>query len=249
MAAHQVAHRIAEENQRTLNPTCTGTSVVAVTFDGGVAIVADRVASYGKTARYKGVSRLYRLNSSTLIGFGGDHADFQFIQNLIYRRAHDYKAMCGDPDAELSPMAVHSYLTALLYYRRSRMNPLWNTLVVVGTQPDDEGVKKPFIGIVTLKGVAYHPKYVATGLGAMLIQQSLETEFRKHQATYGAETKLTKDEAVGLLRKAMELVYYHDCLAHSEYEIGVVTTEDAAVLPPEELVGNWAMAETNCNYE
>lgn len=42
--------------------------------------------------------------------------------------------------------------------------------MVVGMQPDEEGEKKPFIGIVTLKGVAYHPKFVATGLGAMLIQ-------------------------------------------------------------------------------
>jgi 20S proteasome subunit beta 7 len=64
--------------------------VVALAFDGGVAIVADRLASYGKTARYKGVSRIYRLNSSTMIGFGGDHADFQFIQNLVQRRAYDF---------------------------------------------------------------------------------------------------------------------------------------------------------------
>jgi hypothetical protein len=95
--------------------------------------------------------------------------------------------MCGDPDAELAPKAVHSYLTALLYYRycnwqlarvltlrddfsRSRFNPLWNTLVVVGMQPDEDGEKKSFIGIVTLRGVAYEPKYVATGLGAMLLQ-------------------------------------------------------------------------------
>jgi len=247
MAATQLAQRMIDETQNSLNPTCTGTTVVALAYDGGVAIVADRLASYGKTARYKGVSRIYRLNSSTMIGFGGDHADFQFIQNLIQRRAHDYKAMCGDPDAELAPKAVHSYLTALLYYRRSRFNPLWNTLVVVGMQPEEDGEKKPFIGIVTLKGVAYEPKYVATGLGAMLLQQSLETEVRKKMGN-NAE-KLTKDEATALLRKSMELVYLHDCLAHNEFEIGLVTADEATVGAPEQIVGNWEMAETNCNYE
>lgn len=107
------------------------------------------------------------------------------------------------------------------------------------------------------------------------MQQSLETEFRKHVVN-GVETKLTKDEATDILRKSMELVIYHDCLAHNEvgrlsspfllpgdiflllltsrcfcfqFEIGIVTANDSTVLPPEEVVGNWAMAETNCNYE
>jgi hypothetical protein len=49
------------------------------------------------------------------------------------------------------------------------MNPLWNTLVVVGMQSNGDE-KKPFIGVVSLRGVAYTPNFVATGIGAMLVR-------------------------------------------------------------------------------
>ena len=85
------------------------------------------------------------------------------------------------------------------------MNPLWNTLIVAGIEEVDE-VKQPFIGVITQvgsceafsgfeleltlvgsvfiqiafqKGVAYTVKHVATGLGAMLLNQAVEDEFRK----------------------------------------------------------------------
>lgn len=53
-----------------------------------------------------------------------------------------------DENADLSPRMLHAYLTSLLYYRRTRMNPIWNTLIVGGLQKENDEMK-PFIGVIT----------------------------------------------------------------------------------------------------
>ncbi|KAI1724736.1 proteasome subunit domain-containing protein [Ditylenchus destructor] len=230
--------------QNTLNPTCTGTSVIALTYDGGVAMGTDRVVSYGKMARYKGVSRQYRVNDNCIVSFGGDHADFQWLQNVIERRQEEL--LNCDRTLQLTPKMVHAYLTTFMYFRRTKMNPLWNTLIVSGMQPDSDNseMKVPFIGVVTQRGVAYETKSVATGLGAMLLHQFVETN---HRAKAG---KLTRNEALDLLRRCMELSIYHDCVADQEFDISYVETAGgAALLKPEKIIGNWDIAEYNCQYQ
>lgn len=37
-----------------------------------------------------------------------------------------------DDNAKLSAPEIHSYLTRVMYQRRNKMNPLWNTLLVAG---------------------------------------------------------------------------------------------------------------------
>ncbi len=64
----------------------TGTSVLAVKFNGGVAMAADTLGSYGSLARYRDVSRILRVNDSTILGAGGDYADFQFVKSIIEQR-------------------------------------------------------------------------------------------------------------------------------------------------------------------
>ncbi|VDK40592.1 unnamed protein product [Anisakis simplex] len=77
----------------------------------------------------------------------------------------------------------------------------------------------------------------------MLLNQVVETEFRK------VGGHLSKDEAIALLRKCLELTIYHDCVADNEFEISTIDKDGAKLGKPEMVTGNWDIAEYNCDYE
>lgn len=68
---------------RTQNPMVTGTSVLGVKFDCGVVIAADMLGSYGSLARFRNISRIMRVNDSTMLGASGDYADFQYLKQVL----------------------------------------------------------------------------------------------------------------------------------------------------------------------
>lgn len=90
------------------------------------------LASYGSLARFKSIQRLQTVGKSTIIGASGDMSDFQYIQKLLEELAIE-EFTAGD-DHELGPAEIHEYLSRVLYARRSKMNPLWNSLLVGGVR-------------------------------------------------------------------------------------------------------------------
>ncbi|XP_057244978.1 proteasome subunit beta type-4-like, partial [Malurus melanocephalus] len=93
------------------------TSVLGLKFSGGVLLAADMVGSYGSLARFRGISRLLKVNNSTVLGASGDVADFQHLRQLLEQMVID-EELLGDGHS-YSPRAVHSWLTRVLYNRRS----------------------------------------------------------------------------------------------------------------------------------
>jgi len=69
------------------NPSTSGTSVLAIKYNGGVVFAADTLGSYGSLARYRNCERLLKVNESTMIGCMGDYADFQHLKNMIEQMA------------------------------------------------------------------------------------------------------------------------------------------------------------------
>lgn len=56
---------------------------------------------------------------------------------------------------------MFSYLTRVMYNRRGKMDPLWNSLIVGGVEADGT----PFLGTVGMIGTHYTDRWV--GLGAL----------------------------------------------------------------------------------
>jgi len=121
---------------RTQQPMVTGTSVVALKYADGVMLIADTLGSYGSMAMFKEVHRLQEVNSFTLVGGGGDISDFQYICEVLEQKSID--DFSADDGHQLSCSEVYHYLHRLLYQRRSKINPLWNALIVAGYDKDKE---------------------------------------------------------------------------------------------------------------
>lgn len=57
-------------------------------------------------------------------------SDFQYLQSLLEELTIE-EFTAGD-GYELGPAEIHEYLARLMYGRRSKMNPIWNAVIVGG---------------------------------------------------------------------------------------------------------------------
>ncbi|XP_056367007.1 proteasome subunit beta type-4 [Oenanthe melanoleuca] len=220
---------------RTLTPMVTGTSVLGLRFQGGVMLAADTVGSYGSLARFRGVSRLLRVNDSTVLGASGDLADFQHLRQLLEQMVID-EELLGDGHS-YSPRALHSWLTRVLYNRRSKINPLWNTVLIAGVDGGDS-----FLGYVDMLGVAYEAPSLATGFGAYLAQPLLRAELERERLP-------TREEARELLERCLRVLYYRDARSFNRYEVAVVTEKGVEMEGPQTLEANWDIAHVVRGFE
>lgn len=215
--------------QFTHSPMTTGTSVIGIQFKDGVAIVADNLGSYGKLARYRSIDRVFKINDNIIIGASGDYADFQYLKNIIDQKILEEE--CLDDGFTLKPKSLYCWLTRVMYNRRSGFDPLWNNFVIAGF---DDG--KPFVGTVDKIGTAYQDGIIATGFGAYLATPLLRHEMAKNP-------DMNKEEAIELLHKCLEVMFYRDTCAFPKYTVGVLTKEDGVeIRGPLSLQGNWQAA-------
>ncbi|CAI5798576.1 proteasome subunit beta type-4 [Podarcis lilfordi] len=225
----------AEGVTRTLSPMVTGTSVLGVKFNGGVMIAADMLGSYGSLARFRNISRIMKVNDSTVLGASGDYADFQYLKQVIEQMVID-EELLGDGHS-YSPKAIHSWLTRAMYSRRSKMNPLWNTVVIGGFSNGES-----FLGYVDMLGVAYEAASLATGYGSYVAQPLMREALENKPV-------LSKQEARSLLERCMKILYYRDARSFNRYELTTVTEKGVEVEGPISSETNWEIAHLVSGFE
>ncbi|CAL8997996.1 unnamed protein product [Prunus brigantina] len=207
-------------------PYVTGTSVVALKYKDGILMAADMGGSYGSTLRYKSVERMKPIGKHSLLGASGEISDFQellrYLDELIL-----YDNMWDDGNS-LGPKEVHNYLTRVMYNRRNKFNPLWNSLVLGGVK---KGQK--YLGMVSMIGVNFEDNHVATGFGNHLARPILRDEWHEN---------LTFEEGVKLLEKCMRVLLYRDRSAVNKLQISKITEEGVTISQPYSLKTFWGFS-------
>ncbi|KAJ6602508.1 nucleophile aminohydrolase [Mycena vulgaris] len=205
--------------QHTQQPIVTGTSVLAIKFKDGIMMAADNLASYGSLARFRDIQRLHKVGEHTVIGAGGDMSDFQYIQSILDELMIDEFA--AHDGHTLGPAEVHNYLSELMYARRSKMNPLWNSLLVGGFKDG-----KRFLAFVDLLGTTYSASTLATGYGAHI-----------------AQPLLRRAEARAIIQQSMQVLFYRDARSIDQYQIATITAAGAHISESIKLETSWSFAE------
>jgi 20S proteasome subunit beta 7 len=248
--APQPAFHHALPTQHTQSPSVTGTSVLGIKFNGGVVIAADNLASYGSLARFSDVKRLRRFNDKTVLGFGGDVSDMQYLDRLLTFESIDQNYASDDPSAgeqdragrdALAANNVHTFLTKVMYRRRNSFDPLWNHILVAGL--DDAGA--PFLADVDLLGTQVTAPSLSTGFGAHLAQPIM----RKLVPDEASVEKVTRDEAVTVVRECLKVLYYRDARSMDRYSLAVITKDGVELHEDEKLENqSWQFAESIRGY-
>eukprot|EP01134_Creolimax_fragrantissima_P007011 CFRG7011T1 len=214
--------------QHTTSPIVTGTSVLGIKYNGGVMIAADTLGSYGSLARFRSVSRIHKVNDKTVVSGSGDYADFQFLKEDLDELQLENDEI-GDGH-KISPKAIHSYLGRVMYGRRSKMNPLWNQLVIAGYDKDEA-----VLGVVDKLGVSWTCTTVGTGYGAYIALPLLRAAYEKND-------KMTREEAKKCLEESMRVLYYRDARSLNKIEICDISSEGVIITEPYALDTNWEIS-------
>jgi len=207
----------------TQRPIVTGTSVVGLRYKGGVMMAADTLASYGSLAMFKDIVRITKAGSYTLIGGSGEMSDYHYVMQLVDDITRD-NLNCDD-GFEHAPTEIYRYLRAVMYNRRSKLDPLWNELVVAGFKDE------PFLGVVDLRGTAYADDVVATGFGAHLAMPILRNKWRPD---------LEEGEARALLEDCLRVLFYRDCRASDKIVLSKATAEGTLISDPYKIESDWS---------
>lgn len=217
------ADALGDPRQHTKYPYVTGTSVMGIKYKDGVMIAADTLGAYGSTKRYKSVERMAKVNSQTVVAASGEISDFQHIMTLLDELStDDYRA---DDGITLSPEEIHSYLCRVMYNRRNKFDPLWNSLIIGGVRDG-----KTFLGVVGMTGMHYTDSHVTTGFASHLARPL----FRDRHSD-----DMSEEDAMALLHDALKVCYYRDKQSMNKFQIAKVTKDGVTISEPFALDMKW----------
>lgn len=199
-------------------------------------MASDCLASYGSLARFRDLQRMSPLSKNTLMGTSGDISDFQFTLNML--KKYSLEEECYDDQHHLSPRQWYTALSAFMYQRRSKMNPLWNTHIIGGVDPK---TGESLLGCVNLIGTTFESSTIATGYGAYLAQPMLR------EAVEGREGELEEEDARALLKKCMMVLWYRDARSTDIIQLSKVTKDGCQIDEPFQVQQDWSISQYQFN--
>jgi len=163
-------------------PVSTGTSIMAVSFDGGVVIAADSRTSTGEYVSNRVSDKLTKVHDRIYCARSGSAADTQAIADIVSYYL-DVHAIELDSDPKVHTAA--SLFQDIVYQNKDR---LLAGIIVAGWDKKSGGQ----VYSITLGGTMVRGPYAIGGSGSTYIYGLCDTEFRLGMSKAECQTFVLK---------------------------------------------------------
>ncbi|TYI58315.1 hypothetical protein E1A91_D11G347900v1 [Gossypium mustelinum] len=174
--------------------------------------------------RYKSVERMKPIGKHSLLGASGEISDFQEI--LLYLNELILYDSMWDDGNSLGPKEVHNYLTRVMYNRRNKFNPLWNSLILGGVKNGNK-----YLGTVSMIGVNFKDNHVATGFGNHLAQPQAREKMQFNSLYRSFHGTISKNSIAKITEEGVTI--------HQPYSLKTYWEFSTFENPAQGAIGSW----------
>ncbi|MFP4116248.1 MAG: proteasome subunit beta [Candidatus Aenigmatarchaeota archaeon] len=206
-------------NQSGEEEVKTGTTTVAIEFDGGAVLATERRASMGYQVSGKNTKKVYEIDGGIGITTAGSVGDVQTVVRYMKAETNLFKYK---KDRKMTPKAVASLMSNIL--QGSKALPYMGLFILGGYDHEKETAE--VFQLDPAGGVLQEDKYYATGSGSQVAYGLLEDGF---------EEDLSRDEAVSLALRSISSASERDIASGNGFSVMVIDAEGCHILEDEEV--------------
>ena len=155
------------------------------------------------------------------------HASLRYIMDTLDALVTEERIL--EDGAALGADEIRAFLSRVMYNRRNKMNPLWNSLLIAGYS----GTAST-LGYVDQRGLTFVEDYAATGYAAHLAMPLIRERWAADMDEAAART---------LLEDCLRVLWYRDCKALNKVQIAKITSAGVvAISEPYAVETKWDYA-------
>ncbi len=217
----------------TTRPIYVGSSVIGMRYKNGLIIACDTRINYGSLAKFQNIDdRVQQINANTIMASSGEYSDFQEVTRTLKEAStQDYL----EGKSYMGPKEFTAYLSSMHYYRRNKANPFWNSTVMGGINWDGQ----PVLYGLDQFGTLLSANYMMNGFAQYFCNSIIAPEYPSNP------DDMSLDQAMALVRKCFEVLFYRDCGAGNRIKFGIMDNSTGEVKYEERFEN----LETKWEYE
>jgi len=173
-----------------VNPFIPGATAIAITYNDGVVLAADRRASYGTFILSKNAKKVFKITDKVGLASAGMISDAQTIVREAKYGANMFKLQTN---REMNARALAKLISNILF--ANRLAPLLTQLIMGGFDKGERSVI-----VMDPLGSLVEDKYAAVGSGSELALGILEATYRDDMTYDDAKSQVLKTVGSALQR-------------------------------------------------